>query len=153
MPCPAEVAEAFGVDDGSAAAGPPAPRPHRRRSRSRSAPRGSVPADAAAPRSSAPTCSGGPLYQEVEEELGRRYASATDQVSARLPTREEAELLQIRPDTPVLHLLHVAYDAEHRADRGRPGHLAGPMTSLTEEYKIPAVRPSLPTDEPDLALG
>ena len=47
-------------------------------------------------------------------------------ISARLPSRDEAELLHIRPDTPVLHLLHIAYDAEHRADRGGPGDLAGP---------------------------
>ena len=94
-----------------------------------------------------------PLYQEVEDELGRRYTSAKDQVSARLPTREEAELLQIRPDTPVLVLLHIAYDAEHRPIEVAQAAWPGPMTSLTEEYKIPAVRPSLPTDEPDLALG
>src|SRR4051812_22646812 len=57
---------------------------------------------------------GRPLYQEVEDVTGRRYAGATDQLSARLPTREEAELLHIRPDTPVLHLLHVAHDAQRR---------------------------------------
>ena len=33
-------------------------------------------------------------------------------------------MLQIRPDTPVLHLLHVAYDADAQADRGGPGDLA-----------------------------
>src|SRR5690242_20471586 len=49
---------------------------------------------------------GRPQYQEVEEITGRRYAAATDHLSARLATREEAEQLQIRPDTPVLHLLH-----------------------------------------------
>src|SRR5262249_53570983 len=51
-----------------------------------------------------------PLYQEVEEATGRRYVYATDQLSARLPTREEAETLQIRADTPVLAMVHVAYD-------------------------------------------
>jgi GntR family transcriptional regulator len=30
---------------------------------------------------------GRPLYQEVEEVTGRRYVSATDTLSARLPTR------------------------------------------------------------------
>ena len=49
-----------------------------------------------------------PLYQEVEEATGRRYTTATDHLTARLPSRDEAEVLQIRPDTPVLVLLHVA---------------------------------------------
>src|SRR3954452_493040 len=36
---------------------------------------------------------GRPLYQEAEEALGKRYASATDTISARQPSREEAEIL------------------------------------------------------------
>ena len=93
-----------------------------------------------------------PLYQEVEDATGRRYTSATDQLSARLPTREEAEILQIRPDTPVLVLLHVAYDAEHRAIEVAQATWPGPMTTLTEEYRIPGPLRALP-DEPTLALG
>ena len=62
---------------------------------------------------------GRPLYQEAEEATGRPYASATDTISARQPSREEAEILQIRPDTPVLHLLHVAFDARHGRSRWR----------------------------------
>jgi GntR family transcriptional regulator len=96
---------------------------------------------------------GRPLYQEVEDETSRRYASARDQVTARLPTRDEAEVLQIRPDTPVLSLLHVAFDEEHRPLEVAQAVWPGPMTALTEEYQIPAARPGLPTDEPDIALG
>jgi GntR family transcriptional regulator len=96
---------------------------------------------------------GRPLYQEVEEVTGRRYTTATDQVTARLPTREEAGLLAIRPDTPVLHLLHVAYDARHRPIEVAVATWPGPMTALTEEYRIPADRPELPAGDPDLALG
>jgi GntR family transcriptional regulator len=96
---------------------------------------------------------GRPLYQEVEEVTGRRYVTATDQVTARLPTREEAELLAIRPDTPVLHLLHTAYDERHRPIEVATATWPGPMTALTEEYPIPAERPGLPLDEPDVALG
>ncbi|MFS8480162.1 MAG: GntR family transcriptional regulator [Micromonosporaceae bacterium] len=91
---------------------------------------------------------GRPLYQEVEEETGRRYATATDQITARLPTREEAELLQIRPDTPVLHLLHVAYDADHRPIEVATATWPGPVTALVEQYAVPAPRP-----EPDADLG
>ncbi|MEN3309529.1 MAG: GntR family transcriptional regulator [Micromonosporaceae bacterium] len=95
---------------------------------------------------------GRPLYQEVEEVTGRRYRSATDQVTARLPNREEAEILQIRPDTPVLHLLHVAYDAEHRPIEVAVATWPGPVTALTEEYRIPDPRPDRSYDEPDLTL-
>jgi GntR family transcriptional regulator len=95
---------------------------------------------------------GRPLYQEVEEETGRRYATATDQITARLPTREEAELLQIRPDTPVLHLLHVAYDAEHRPIEVATATWPGPVTALVEQYPVPAPRPE-PEADPGLALA
>jgi GntR family transcriptional regulator len=89
---------------------------------------------------------GRPLYQEVEDETGRRYASATDHITARLPTREEAELLHIRPDTPVLHLLHIAYDAEHRPIEVAQATWPGPMTTLTEEYPIPGPVAQPPDD-------
>jgi GntR family transcriptional regulator len=84
---------------------------------------------------------------------GRRYVTATDQVTARQPSREEAEILQIRPDTPVLHLLHVAYDAEHRPIEVSQATWPGPMTALTEEYAIPRPRPDLPDPDPGLALA
>jgi GntR family transcriptional regulator len=96
---------------------------------------------------------GRPLYQEIEDVTGRRYATATDQLSARQPTREEAELLQIRPDTPVLVLLHVAYDADHRPIEVAQAAWPGPVTTLTEEYQVPASRPALSDTEPGLALG
>src|SRR5436190_3447088 len=94
-----------------------------------------------------------PLYQEVEEATGRRYATATDHLSARLPTREEAEVLQIRPDTPVLVLLHVGYDAGHRPIEVAQATWPGPNTTLTEQYRVPGPRPGLPDGEPDIALG
>jgi len=95
---------------------------------------------------------GRPLYQEAEEAIGRRYVTARDTISARQPTREEAELLRIRPDTPVLHLLHVAYDADHRPIEVAQATWPGPMTILTEEYRIPAPLPE-PDADPGLVLG
>ncbi|MGH3660192.1 MAG: GntR family transcriptional regulator, partial [Micromonosporaceae bacterium] len=53
---------------------------------------------------------GRPLYQAVEDATDRRYEAVTDQITARLANPEEAQLLRIRPDTPVLALLHVARD-------------------------------------------
>jgi len=96
---------------------------------------------------------GRPLYQEVEDVTGRRYASATDQVTARQPTREEAEILAIRPDTPVLHLLHVAYDADHRPIEVATATWPGPVTALVEEYAVPGARPESTDDDPGLVLG
>ena len=95
---------------------------------------------------------GRPLYQEVEDVTGRRYAAATDHLSARLASRDEAELLQIRPDTPVLHLLHVAFDETRKPIEVAQATWPGPMTTLTEEYRIPAPAPA-PDPDPGLALA
>ncbi|MET7398073.1 GntR family transcriptional regulator [Dactylosporangium sp. NPDC005572] len=152
LPAPADVAEAFGVDPGT----PLLVRRHLVSTGESPVEVGASwfkPNDVRGTSIERPDVFGRPLYQEVEDELGRRYTSAKDQVSARLPSREEAELLQIRPDTPVLVLLHVAYDEEHRPIEVAQAAWPGPMTSLTEEYRIPAPRPGLPDDEPDVALG
>ena len=95
---------------------------------------------------------GRPLYQEAEEVLGRRYASATDTITARQPSREEAEILQIRPDTPVLHLLHVAFDESRKPIEVAQATWPGPMTTLTEDYRIPAPTPE-PAAEPGIGLA
>jgi GntR family transcriptional regulator len=95
---------------------------------------------------------GRPLYQEAEEALGKRYASATDTISARQPSREEAEILQIRPDTPVLHLLHVAFDETRKPIEVSQATWPGPMTTLTEDYRIPAPTPD-PGPDPGFALA
>jgi GntR family transcriptional regulator len=97
---------------------------------------------------------GRPTYQEVEEVTGRRYATASDVISARLPSREEAELLAIRPDTPVLHLLHIAFDTGRRPIEVAQSTWPGPMTTLAEEYRIPEPRPDDVDDDPGgLALA
>ncbi|GGL03861.1 GntR family transcriptional regulator [Mangrovihabitans endophyticus] len=95
---------------------------------------------------------GRPLYQEAEEALGRRYTWATDTISARQPSREEAEILQIRPDTPVLHLLHVAFDETRRPIEVAQATWPGPMTTLTEEYRVPEPAAD-PDPDPGLALA
>jgi GntR family transcriptional regulator len=151
-PAPPEVTEAFGVAAGTALV----VRRHLVRAGDVTVEVGASwfrPADAAGTALERPGTFGRPLYQEVEEVTGRRYTSATDQITARLPTRGEAERLQVRPDTPVLVLLHVAYD-----ERGKPVEVAqavwpGPVTALTERYTIASPRPAVRTDEPDLALG
>ena len=151
-PAPGEVADAFGVSEGTELV----VRRHLVRTQDAPVEVGAswlLPRDAAGTGLERMEAFGRPLYQEIEEVTGRRYATATDQVTARLPTREEAETLQIRPDTPVLHLLHVAYDAEHRPIEVAVATWPGPVTALTEEYRIPPDRPQTPDDGPDLALG
>jgi GntR family transcriptional regulator len=151
-PAPPDVAEAFGVSPGADLV----VRRHLVRASDVPVEVGASwlrPADAAGSALERAEVFDRPLYQEVEEATGRRYTSATDQITARLPSRDEAELLQIRPDTPVLVLLHLAYD-----ERGKPIEVAqavwpGPVTALTERYTIAAPRPAIRTDEPDLTLG
>jgi GntR family transcriptional regulator len=151
-PAPPEVADAYGVTAGTALV----VRRHLVRTQDAPVEVGASwlrPGDADGTSLARLEAFGRPLYQEVEDVTGRRYTSATDQVTARLPSREECELLQIRPDTPVLHLLHVAYDANHQAIEVATATWPGPMTALTEEYQIPAPRPGLSDEPGDLYLG
>lgn len=96
------------------------------------------------------TAYGRPLYQEVEEQTGRRYATAEDRLTARLPTREEAVALRIRPDTPVLHLLHIGNDADHRPIEVATATWPGPMTTLIEAYPVPGPPPDT---DPAISAG
>jgi GntR family transcriptional regulator len=150
-PAPPEVADAFGVADGTELV----VRRHLVRTQDAPVEVGASwfrVADAGATGLEQERAFGRPLYQEVEEVTGRRYASASDQVTARQPTREEAEILAIRPDTPVLHLLHVAYDDQRRPIEVSQATWPGPMTALIERYDIPAPRPDQDPD-PGLVLG
>jgi GntR family transcriptional regulator len=138
-PAPPEVADAFGLADGAELV----VRRYLVRTQDAAVEMGAswlLPGDCSGTRLESFESFGKPLYQEVEDVTGRTYITATDTLSARLPTREEAELLQIRPDTPVLHLLHVAYDQEHRPIEVAQATWPGPMTTLVEEYRVPAPR-------------
>lgn len=152
-PAPPEVADAFGVTDGTELV----VRRHVVSTQDATVEVGAswfLVADAGGTDLERERGFGRPLYQEVEEVTGRRYAHATDQVTARQPTRAEAELLAIRPDTPVLHLLHVASDARHRPIEVAQATWPGPMTALTERYEVPAPGPDRPADDgPGLTLG
>lgn len=151
-PAPPEVAEAFGLGPGTTLT----VRRHVVRTTDTTVEVGASwfrPAQVAGTSIERAEVFGRPLYQEVEEATGRRYTTARDQITARLPSREEAETLQIRPDTPVLVLLHTAFDADRRVLEVAQAVWPGPVTSLTEEYAVPAPRPGLPADEPDAAFG
>jgi GntR family transcriptional regulator len=146
-PAPAEVADAFGVPADT----PLLARRHLVRVDDHPVELGAswfLPADATGTTLMEERGYGRPLYQEVEEQTGRRYVTGTDQLTARLPTRDEAAQLFIRPDTPVLHLLHIGFDGAHKPIEVAQATWPGPMTSLVETYPVPG-----PLDDTDPAVG
>jgi GntR family transcriptional regulator len=56
----------------------------------------------------------GGIYARIEEQ-GRRLGRFTEDVTARMPTVEEAHALQLPAGTPVLHLVRTAYDTDGTA--------------------------------------
>ena len=48
------------------------------------------------------------LFLCVEDLTGKRYAHAHDQWTARMPTAEEADALDLPTGAPVVHVVHVA---------------------------------------------
>ena len=151
-PAPPEVADAFGVADGTELL----VRRHLVRTEDAPVEVGASwfrPADAAGTSLERAEAFGRPLYQEAEEATGRRYATAPPTRSPpACPAGRRPRPLQIRPDTPVLHLLHVAYDAAPQADRGGPGDLARPDDHAHRGVPIPAPAPA-PDPDPGLVLG
>ena len=111
------------------------------------------------------------LYSQVNSELARRQPVVPEDLvanrvrdliapSAFERTRDAFTVDQRATQTLAivgyprfLHLLHIAYDERHRPIEVAVATWPGPMTALTEEYQIPAERPGLPLDDPDLALG
>ncbi|HEX2416661.1 MAG TPA: GntR family transcriptional regulator [Micromonosporaceae bacterium] len=92
---------------------------------------------------------GRPLYQVVEEATGRRYGTATDHITARLASAEEAQLLRIRRDTPVLVLLHQARDTSGEVIEVSQACWPGPTSTLIDEYRVPGITPG---QHPELTL-
>lgn len=48
------------------------------------------------------------LFLCLEDLSGMRYAKAHDQWLSRLPSADEADILELAPGTPVLHVIHTA---------------------------------------------
>ena len=71
-------------------------------------------------------------------------------MTARLPTREEATALRIRPDTPVLCLVHIGFDAQHRPIEVATATWPGPVTTLIDTYPVPG---PLPDTDPSVSVG
>jgi GntR family transcriptional regulator len=149
-PAPVEVAEAFGVADAT----PLLVRRHLvRTEEDQPVEIGAswfLPAQVAATSLVESRPYGRPLYQEVEEQTGRVYTTAEDRLTARLPTREEATALRIRPDTPVLHLVHIGYDEAHDPIEVAQATWPGPVTTLVDSYRVPG---PLGGTDPSVAVG
>ena len=55
------------------------------------------------------------VLRYIEDELGRTYRHIQEELTARMPTVEEATSLRISPAMPVLRVLYAAYDTAGRA--------------------------------------
>lgn len=53
--------------------------------------------------------------QVLLEDLGRHFGRAEDTLTARMPSPEEARMLRLAKDVPVVHVLRTAYDTDEKA--------------------------------------
>lgn len=77
----------------------------------------------------------GGIYARIEE-AGHRLARFSEEVTARMPTQDEARALQLAPGAPVLTLVRVAYDTD-----GQPVEVCDTVMSAdhyTLSYELPA---------------
>ena len=95
-----------------------------------------IPADLAAGTAIAdPNLGPGGIYARLEEQ-GHTLARFTEDVSARMPTPEEARLLALRPGVPVFHLVRTAFDLDGRAVEVCDTVMAADAYQLS--YELPA---------------
>ena len=77
----------------------------------------------------------GGIYARLEEQ-GYTLARFTEDVSARMPTPEEAKVLGLRPGVPVFRLIRTAYDLDGRAVEVCDTVMAADAYQLS--YELPA---------------
>ena len=77
----------------------------------------------------------GGIYARLQEQ-GHTLARFTEDVSARMPTPEEARVLALRPGVPVFHLVRTAYDLDGRAVEVCDTVMAADACQLS--YELPA---------------
>lgn len=78
----------------------------------------------------------GGAHAELEDSLGRQLDYFVEDIMCRMPTKEEAVLLDLGPDEPVFRLIYTAYDAEDVPVEVFDAVLAGGRHILS--YRIPA---------------
>jgi GntR family transcriptional regulator len=77
----------------------------------------------------------GGIYARIEEQ-GHQLGHFTEEVTARMPTPDEAAALRLAPGTPVFRLLRCAYD-----EQGDPVEVCDTVMSADEwvlSYRLPA---------------
>jgi GntR family transcriptional regulator len=77
----------------------------------------------------------GGIYARLEEQ-GHTLARFTEDVSARMPTPDEARVLSLRPGVPVFRLVRTAYDVDGRAVEVCDTVMAADAYQLS--YELPA---------------
>ena len=76
------------------------------------------------------------LFGRGLEEQGHTLARFTEDVTARMPTPEEAKVLALRPGVPVFRLVRTAYDVDGRAVEVCDTVMAADAYQLS--YELPA---------------
>jgi len=71
------------------------------------------------------------------EQLGHEFASGVELIRARMPTPEEARLLEMGPGIPVVRLLHIDYDQQDRTLQVADDLYAGDRHEFTFEWAEP----------------
>ena len=71
------------------------------------------------------------------EQLGHEFASGVELIRARMPTPEEARLLELGPGIPVVRLLHIDYDPQDRTLQIADDLYAGDRHEFTFEWAEP----------------
>ena len=71
------------------------------------------------------------------ERLGHEFASGIELIRARMPTPEEARLLDLGPGIPVVRLLHIDYDPQDRTLQIADDLYAGDRHEFTFEWAEP----------------
>ncbi|MGH8905261.1 MAG: GntR family transcriptional regulator [Egibacteraceae bacterium] len=84
-----------------------------------------------------PEVVGKALFLCVEELTGRRYRKARDRFTARMPTVEEAVTLGIGPATPVISVVHAAFDDDDEVLEVSESVWAADRVMIVDDYDIP----------------
>jgi GntR family transcriptional regulator len=75
------------------------------------------------------------------EQLGHRFAHGMELLRARMPTPDEARLLELDPGVPVVRLLHVDYDPDGRTLQVADDLYAGDRHEFAFEWAEPDGQP------------
>jgi GntR family transcriptional regulator len=77
------------------------------------------------------------LFLCVEDLSGQQYTHARDAWVSRLPTAGEADLFNLAPDAPVLHVTHTARAAEGNVLEISESIWPADRVMFIDEYEIP----------------